>query len=137
MKTLLIFLIEDDIDDQEIFSLIMEEAYPRVECVFAKDGVEAMEKIENETFIPNLIFIDLNMPRMNGMECLAGIKNIKRLDSIPIYVYSTSAEQQIIMQCMELGATGFIMKHTNIDNAKKEFQRVIADLKSFHVNESF
>jgi len=93
--SLITLLIDDDRDDQEIFSLVMREIYDKAECVFATDGIYALEKIKSNTsFIPDLIFIDINMPRMNGIQCLAEIKKIKRLQNVPAYMYSTSRKYQ-------------------------------------------
>src|SRR5689334_16627462 len=103
---LITFLIDDDLDDQEIFSMVLQEVYERAECFFASDGFAALQKIKvNTSFLPHLIFIDINMPRMNGIQCLAEIRKIKRLEDVPVYMYSTSAEKVIVDTCKELGAT--------------------------------
>src|SRR5215472_11773008 len=99
---LLAFLIDDDIDDQEIFSMAIKDAHPLARCVFADDGVHALEKFKiDNTFIPHVIFIDINMPRMNGIQCLSEIKKLSRLQHIPAYMYSTSAERSIVEECLK------------------------------------
>ncbi|MBS1741412.1 MAG: response regulator [Bacteroidetes bacterium] len=111
----IVFLIDDDADDQEIFSDALQRSGREVECVFANDGIHALEKIQADiTFVPDLIFIDLNMPRMNGQECLHQIKKIDRLKSVPIYMYSTTADPSSIHSTKELGAVDFIVKPTTI-----------------------
>jgi iron complex outermembrane receptor protein len=108
-------MVDDDIDDQEIFSTAMERADKSVNCVFANDGIDALQKINAETgFIPDFIFIDLNMPRMNGQECLSNIKKIDRLKDVPVYIYSTSADPESITANRALGAVDFIVKPNNI-----------------------
>ena len=105
---LIAFIIDDDLDDQEIFLLVIRQISDNVECIFANDGMQALNKLQTDTsFTPGLIFIDINMPRANGIQCLAEIKKIKRLQHVPVYMYSTSAEKAIVEQCKNYGATGF------------------------------
>jgi len=125
----LTFLIDDDTDDQEVFLLAMVEAHPSVRCIFASDGVHALEKFSvDDSFIPDLIFIDINMPRMNGIQCLAEIKKLTHLNHIPAYMYSTSAEPEIVAECMKLGAAGFIKKEVSIDELQKKFLRILSEV---------
>jgi len=75
MQNPLVFLIDDDIDDQEVFEMALKEVQPLAQCVFAADGILALEKIKTDaSFLPHTIFIDINMPRMNGAQCLREIK---------------------------------------------------------------
>ena len=72
-----VLLVDDDIDDHEIFCMALENLENCYKCIFAKDGIEALEILKNEEiFIPDIIFLDLNMPRMNGIDCLYEIKKI-------------------------------------------------------------
>ncbi len=76
------FLIDDDDDDQEIFSLALSNIDDNIHCITANDGIDALVRLNKEdTFTPNFIFLDLNMVRMNGRECLSEIRKIPRLDS--------------------------------------------------------
>ncbi|MDQ3015589.1 MAG: TonB-dependent receptor plug domain-containing protein, partial [Bacteroidota bacterium] len=110
-----VFLIDDDTDDQEIFGLAVEKTNTNASCVFANDGILALEKIRHEDdFKPDYIFIDMNMPRMNGQQCLAEIKKIERLKDVPVYMYSTSADPESIAENRDLGATDFIVKPSSI-----------------------
>ncbi len=110
-----VFLIDDDTDDQEIFSLAMEKANQQVQCVFADDGIHALEKLKTDTaFRPDFIFIDMNMPRMNGQQCLTEIKKIDRLRDVPVYMYSTSADPESLEENKRLGASDFIVKPSSI-----------------------
>lgn len=122
-----VFLVDDDIDDQEIFLLTMQETGTDVECEFANDGIQALEKLDNPSVQPHLIFIDINMPKMNGMELLAELKQNPRLIGTPIYMYSTSDQKEIVTRCMELGASGFMKKNPDIHELRRDFIRVIGN----------
>ncbi len=129
MQKITVLLIDDDVDDQEIFSFILSDAYPQADCVFANGGPDALEKLQDISFNPGIIFIDINMPRLNGLEILKEIKKIKRFSQTPVYMYSTSNEIAVVEQSIKSGATGFIKKHIDTDIAKEEFQHIIAKLK--------
>src|ERR1700739_3500683 len=91
-KEISFFLIDDDADDREIFSLALGKADQKVKCVVARDGEEALDILKgNKEFTPDSIFLDLNMPRMDGRECLVEIRKIERLKNIPICIYTTSS----------------------------------------------
>jgi CheY-like chemotaxis protein len=104
------FFIDDDMDDQEIFGMAISEVDPSIECVFASDGIEALDKLTHMEYLPGCVFIDLNMPRMNGMECLVEIRKQERLQHVPVYIYSTSADPTLIQECQQLGVRQFIVK---------------------------
>lgn len=126
---LLIFLVDDDPDDREMFSLVMDEVTGAAQYVFAYDGVHALERIhEDATFIPNLVFIDINMPRMNGIRLLEEIKKISRLSSTPVYMYSTYAEAGLVQRCLSIGASGFMKKHVDTVKMREEFGDLIQRL---------
>lgn len=109
------FLIDDDLDDQEIFHMAMQEFNGSIQCYFADNGVRALETLrKDESFLPNCIFIDINMPRMNGIECLEQIKSIARLKPVPVCMFSTSADPAVIARTKELGANDFIVKPASI-----------------------
>ena len=115
-------LIDDDTDDQEIFALAMGGMHIPIICHFANNGKHALEKLADESFIPDFIFLDLNMPRMNGRQCLIELKKIRRLDNTPIIIYSTCPLEQIAAETGDLGATGVIRKPNNI----KELTELLA-----------
>jgi len=123
-------MIDDDGDDQEFFSMVMEESFPSIKYVFANDGVHALEKLNRDlSLIPQIIFIDINMPRMNGMECLVELKKIPRLQQSHIYMYSTSIDPMMIKRCSDLGACGFIKKEATTEALQQRLSEVISQLK--------
>lgn len=105
------FLIDNDAEDQEIFCLALQEVDETICCTFADNGLAALEKLRADVaFLPSCIFIDLNMPLMNGLQCLAEIKKIERLHHTPVYIYSTAADPQSMQQALHTGATEFLVK---------------------------
>ena len=103
-------LVDDDEDDTEIFALAASEADSSIDCVSASDGIAALSLLSDKTFIPDYIFLDLNMPLMSGRECLIEIKKRPHLANVPVIIYSTSASRRDMTETKELGASSFITK---------------------------
>jgi CheY-like chemotaxis protein len=112
MKTIL--LIDDDRDDQEIFSMALQEVAPDFRFITAGDGFEALEMLKERNVKPDYIFLDLNMPRMNGRQCLEEIRRDPELSEVPVVIYSTSSELKDREQLIEMGATAFVTKPPKI-----------------------
>jgi CheY-like chemotaxis protein len=104
------FLIDDDADDQEIFLSVLETINPTVHCVTARNGREAMLKLTTEEVKPDLIFLDLNMPLMNGKQFLEACSRLEDCRKIPVVILSTSSDRQSIQETLKLGARNFITK---------------------------
>ncbi|MEP7320580.1 MAG: response regulator [Saprospiraceae bacterium] len=110
------FLIDDDDDDLDIFSMALEQVSEAANFITAKDGMEALNKINNDpTLIPDFIFIDMNMPRMNGKQCLTELRKVERLNHVPVYMYSTSSDAANVEESKKLGAKDFIIKPNCIE----------------------
>jgi len=132
MQNLLVFLIDDDIDDQEIFEMALKEVQPLARCVFAGDGIFALEKLRSDaSFLPNIIFIDINMPRMNGIQFLSEIKRSSSFYHIPAFMYSTSAEDSIVKECLKIGASGFIKKDVYVDALQNQLVQVLRQINKY------
>jgi CheY-like chemotaxis protein len=103
-------LVDDDPDDQEVFLTALSEVSSSALCLVAPDGDRALELLHNEDTMPDYIFLDLNMPRMNGFEFLAAMRKSSILKNIPVIVYSTTSQQSHIEKVKKLGATEFFTK---------------------------
>lgn len=103
-------LVDDDDDDREIFCLALEKIDPAIECTTARDGVEALSILNGKKYIPDYIFLDLNMPIMDGKECLKGIRKQNHLNTVPVIIFSTSSAEKDKEEAKKLGATAFITK---------------------------
>lgn len=108
-----ILLIDDDTEDQEIFLDAMQEVDPRIHCTFANDAEAALKQLNEEIIIrPDILFIDLNMPKINGKQLLKEIKSSEQLKGIPVIMYSTFFGPQDIEEITSLGAVHYMIKAT-------------------------
>lgn len=125
------FLIDDDEDDQQIFSFALSAVDRKINFLSARDGAEAIEMIKrNEFFVPDFIFLDLNMPRMGGIECLVELKKMDHLKQSRIIIYTTSADQRDRQRIFDLGAHDFRTKPSNISDLKSMIHEIIQPNKN-------
>lgn len=111
IQTTNIILAEDDTDDAFLFNEAIDELSLAVELTIVSDGEQLMERISNETIqLPDVIFLDINMPRKNGLECLSEIRVSKRLYNLPVIIISTSYDEEIVNQLYINGADYYIQK---------------------------
>lgn len=99
-----ILLIDDDEDDQEIFLTALECTGKPIRCTVVDSARKALSQITCGELETDLIFLDLNMPLMNGQQFLTEIKKEKKLSEIPIVILSTSSNAVTVMQVKQLGA---------------------------------
>lgn len=122
-------LIDDDIDDQEIFLYAMREIDPEITCRFFNDGdVAVRELLKDKDFLPDCFFIDLNMPRMHGKACLAEIKRIDRLKRVPVAIYTTSADPKDKADTLQAGADAYIVKEASLVDLKPRLKAFLANI---------
>lgn len=105
-----ILLIDDDEDDQEIFLTALGNIDNSIACTTLGNGREALDMLTAKQIAPDLIFLDLNMPVMNGQQFLAEIKKETALKNIPVIILSTSSHKSSIQLTKELGAMQFLSK---------------------------
>jgi CheY-like chemotaxis protein len=108
-----ILYIDDDAEDCEVFQEALQALYPRAVLTFAGNGKEGIQLLVDSNSIPDLIFLDINMPVMNGLEFLAALKNDNHYNSIPVVVYSTTANHKQSVEYLRLGANKCIQKASN------------------------
>jgi len=103
--------VDDDPDDQLLFAEALHDADDAVLCLTADNGIDALSKLNFGTIVlPNLIFMDVNMPRMNGIDCLKEIKKTDLLKDIPVIMYSTSCSPAYQKECFNSGAALYMEK---------------------------
>lgn len=120
------FIADDDPDDQELFIEALHEIDALFKYETALDGQEALNKLMNNAInLPDYIFLDLNMPKMNGKECLAEIQKNQLLKKIPVIIYSTSADQKDMHEAMQLGAVFFLQKPNRFEELFRALKHII------------
>lgn len=106
-----LLLIDDDPEEYELFCSALLQVAPDLQCIALDSGKDAIEKIQKEkSFTPEFIFVDLNMPGLNGKQVLAELKDIDRIRQVPIIIYSTSSSKEDVQETKELGSSGYIVK---------------------------
>jgi CheY-like chemotaxis protein len=123
-KTILL-LVDDDQEDQEIFDMALEKVGSKVKLLTANNGEEAIHLLLNEPQKPHYIFLDLNMPRMNGKQFLHSIKDHEDITGIPVVIYSTSSSHEDEKELLMLGARRFITKPDNVEKISQIISDVI------------
>ena len=103
-----IILAEDDIDDQNIFQIALQEIDSSVQTQFVANGKELLHLLQNNK--PDLLFLDLDMPYKNGLECLMEMKSDPALEKIPVIVFSSTTKPSNIQTAYEMGAHLFFIK---------------------------
>ncbi len=107
-----IFYADDDPVDIVFFTRALRRIDPTIKCITATDGVEALDKLFSQTQKPAAIFIDLYMPKLDGIECVIAIKRNKDLKRIPIIIISNAINKKEIDQFNRLGVYYFLSKST-------------------------
>jgi CheY-like chemotaxis protein len=110
-ENMVIFIVDDDEDDKKLFIESAKEINESISFVTASDGQEALRLLKDEhNKPPDYIFLDLRMPRVGGRKCLEEIGKDKRLQNVPVFIYTTSADVKDSIELREMGAVHFITK---------------------------
>jgi CheY-like chemotaxis protein len=141
-KKIKILLADDDQDDRLFFRDAINSLKIDTSLVLVKNGMELMDYLkEPENDLPEVIFLDLNMPGMNGFQCLSQIRKDDRLQTLTVAIYSTSSDQKDIEEALVKGANIYINKPNDFKDLKAVLNKVITTnwqyLNSGFNNESF
>lgn len=122
-----ILLAEDDEDDFILFREALNAYEAPVHLEWVKDGEELMDLLKmNVTELPEMIFLDINMPRKNGFECLSEIRQNEDLQKLPVIIFSTSNDAAFISWMYNSGANLYLNKPTDFNDLKEKVKKVIA-----------
>jgi CheY-like chemotaxis protein len=105
-----ILIVDDDPEDISLFCEAIHEIDSFFKCIAAKSGKEAIQMLSSLVKLPDYIFLDINMPGMNGYECLTEIKKNPKLEDIPVVMHSSTLNKEEINRSKELGAAEFLPK---------------------------
>jgi CheY-like chemotaxis protein len=115
-----LLLADDDSDDRMFFKDALDDLGAKVAFSSVNDGVDLMDFLTSDSsLLPDLLFLDINMPRKNGFECLAEIKTHAKLRELPVIIFSTSLDRKVADLLYEGGAQYFIRKPGDFAKLKK------------------
>jgi len=121
-----IFLIDDDEDDHFLFKVALEFINPALLCETAINGKIGLQQLKNSDVLPDIIFIDLNMPIMSGFDFLLQIKKEEKLSHLPVGIFSTSSLMQDNEMAEEFGARFFLTKPNDFQALRKKVQQILS-----------
>jgi CheY-like chemotaxis protein len=119
-----ILMVDDDEDDQMLFKEALKQVDNSVRCDTAVNGADALQKLKSEP-PPYMIFLDLNMPIMNGFECLKALKKEQFYQDIPVIIFTTANDTATIEKSRKLGATAFFHKPIDFDLLLAKLRQIV------------
>ncbi|MBA9074542.1 CheY-like chemotaxis protein [Flavobacterium gossypii] len=135
MKNLRICLVDDDKDDRETFQDAFNELNSNNVLMTFKNGLEAIDYLNAIEDVPDIIFLDLNMPIMGGLETLREIRKNERYKLLSVVIYSTSSSEKDIEETLVAGANIYITKPTNYRVLKDMLTKVMKMNWQYHTSE--
>lgn len=121
-----VLLADDDEEDRLFFKEAFEIIKIKTVVMTVNDGIELMNHLtQNGNVLPSILFLDLNMPRKSGMECLVEIRSLDHLKEMAVAIYSTSASEQDIEDAFVKGANVYIKKPNDFGTLRKLLEEVI------------
>ena len=122
-----ILIIEDDIDDQYMFAKVFVQLEYKNEIIFFSEGDKMLEYLTNNKVVPFLIFADIEMPRLNGIELRAKMQKCKdmRIRSIPYLLFTTGANQKDVLEAYSRSIQGFFIKPMTFSALEEKLKIII------------
>jgi CheY-like chemotaxis protein len=126
-----ILLAEDDTNDRELFTEALKQIPIATNLITVNNGVELMDVLlKNSMNLPDVLFLDISMPRKTGIECLIEIKNDKKLDALPVVMFTISftsleVEMKMANTFLNLGAQDYIRKPINFEQFKEVIHQAL------------
>jgi CheY-like chemotaxis protein len=125
-----ILFVDDDPDDIKIFGEAVKEVDAKINFLPASSGMKALEILNQQKTLPDYIFLDVNMPRMNGIQFLETIKKEKKFSGIPVVMYSTTKSNEHEKHAKQLGAKYFFTKPIFFDEICNVIRCVLSNNSS-------
>lgn len=124
----IVMVVDDDEDDREFFKDALHDSKIGASCIEASNGVAALEILESLVTLPDVIFVDINMPKMDGKKFIEIAKADPRLKNIPFIVLSTSALFKDINDCYRLGVKAYIRKEPSAAKLALSISKALAEV---------
>lgn len=135
-----ILLADDDMDDRFFFDKALKEIPIASELIIVNNGEELMKYLlEHETQLPDVLFLDLSMPRKTGFECLAEIKENEKLKGLTVIMYTTSftrgfdLEDNLRNTLLKMGAQAYIRKPAGFEELKEVIKQALTGIPAIKV----
>jgi CheY-like chemotaxis protein len=125
-KNLLVYLADDDDDDRLIFEEAISELSGNISLVKANDGIELLQLLSESIRLPDIIFLDLNMPFQGGKETLKALKANKMLNAVPVVVYSTSVNPVDIEETFMHRAFRYLEKPYSMSGMMQKLEMIFS-----------
>lgn len=120
-----IFLAEDDCDDSFLFKEALYEITNDVTLSVAENGEHLMQILRKGNYIPDIIFLDVNMPLKNGLSCLEEIRQYPEYSNVPVIMFSTSSDKHLVVTAYAKGANLYIRKPSSYPELKNIIQNFL------------
>jgi CheY-like chemotaxis protein len=125
-KTKIYYIVDDDTDDQQFLREALIENDPNTQCFTAYDAQAALTNLKDALIpLPDAIFLDLNMPGLDGKQCLAELKRTPSLEHIPVVIYSTTSDKKEIQETLKMGASYFLIKRNSFNDLKSALSPIV------------
>jgi CheY-like chemotaxis protein len=125
IKSQNILLIEDDTIEVMKFNRVVKTLNLNHKIIEANNGEEALEILRIKEIIPDIILLDLNMPKLNGLEFLRILKNDESLKFIPSIVLTTSSNHKDLLECYKIGIAGYLLKPLKYDDYMERIKKLL------------
>jgi two-component system response regulator len=119
-----ILLVEDNPNDAELTQRALKKSDVGARLAIARDGAEALEYLLSNRPKPKVVFLDLKLPKIDGIEVLRRVRSDERTRSLPVVVLTSSQEERDISECYKLGVNSYVVKPVEFD----KFYKAVADL---------
>ena len=126
MKPLNILLIEDDMIEVMKLNRVSSSLDLNHTIIEANNGEEALKLLEKKDNLPDIILLDLNMPKINGIEFLKILKSDERLKYIPTIILTTSNNQRDLLECYKEGIAGYVLKPLKYEHYVQKIEKLLA-----------
>jgi CheY-like chemotaxis protein len=125
---MLVLYVEDDLEDLENFRDILQLVNPEIKCIHAKNGRAGLDLLDDLLVAPDYIFLDINMPVMDGQEMFLLLQRDKRHRAIPVVIYTTSNRKEDKDKFLRLGVQHYVIKPNSFKEAVDGLAKVLRKL---------
>jgi len=122
-----ILLVEDNPNDAELTQRALKKANLGAHLQIVRDGAEALDYLLSERPKPKVVFLDLKLPKIDGVEVLRRVRADERLRSVPVVVLTSSQEERDVIECYKLGVNSYVVKPVEFDR----FYKAVGDLATY------